>query len=109
MNKYIFYTTEGYTTAPNELVGVENCQLLGQTYGNTAKEASENLLKENSWITEAGFAPSEFIVEQLLTDEQRTSIKSVIQYLYKNAMCHSVEKKDTVNHILKDIKNLQGI
>ncbi|MBQ3324794.1 MAG: hypothetical protein IJG81_08135 [Muribaculaceae bacterium] len=67
MNEYIIYTTEGHTIAPNETVEVENCQVLGCTYGKNASEAQDNLVKENPWITEAGFHKSEFIVKQLQT------------------------------------------
>lgn len=65
MNEYIFYTSEGYTEAPNENVEVENCQVLGIANGKDKVEAQENLLKENPWIVEAGFAPSEFVIRQL--------------------------------------------
>lgn len=67
MNEYIIYTTEGYTISPNENVEVENCQLLGCAFGKNAAEAQDNLIKENPWITEAGFHESEFIVRQLQT------------------------------------------
>lgn len=50
MNEYIIYTAEGYTIAPNENIEVENCQVLGCTYGNNAEEAQDNLLRENHWI-----------------------------------------------------------
>ncbi len=66
MNEYIFYTTEGNTIAPNEDYGVENCQVLGCAYGNNKYEAKDNLMKENPWISEAGFCESEFIVRQLM-------------------------------------------
>ena len=65
MNEYIIFTTEGYTTAPNESVEVENCQVLGFAFGHDADEAQDNLLKENPWIIEAGFDKSEFIIKQL--------------------------------------------
>ena len=65
MNEYIFYTPEGFTTAPNENVEVENCQVLGTAKGKDKVEAKENLLKENPWIIEADFTPIEFIVRQL--------------------------------------------
>ena len=68
MAEYIIYTTEGCTIAPNEDVEVENCQVLGRAYGNNSEEAKDNLLKDNPWITEAGFDKTEFIVEQLMTD-----------------------------------------
>ena len=65
MNEYIFYTTEGHTIAPNEDVEVNNCQVLGIAKGKDKEDATDNLLKENPWITEAGFAPTEFIIRQL--------------------------------------------
>ena len=68
MNEYIIYTTEGYTIAPNEDVEVENCQVLGCACGNNAAEAQDNLLKDNPWITEAGFDRAEFIVKQIVSD-----------------------------------------
>lgn len=67
MNKYIFYTTEGHTIAPNENVEVENCQVLGCALGNNKDEAQKKLLKDNPWVNEAGFTASEFIVKQLQT------------------------------------------
>lgn len=57
MNEYIFYTTEGYTCPPNEDKEVENCQVLGFAKGNNAREAKENLIKDNPWIIECGFNP----------------------------------------------------
>ena len=45
MNEYIFYTTEGYTYPPKEDMEIENCQVLGRAYGETAKEAKVNLLQ----------------------------------------------------------------
>ena len=65
MNEYIFYTQEGYTIAPNENVEVENCQLLGIALGKDEREARNNLLMENLWITEAGFNPAKFLYRQL--------------------------------------------
>ena len=67
MNEYIFYTTEGYTIAPNENVKVENCQLLGRACGNTMLEAKKKLMEDNPWIIEAGFHETKFIIKQLLT------------------------------------------
>ena len=67
MNEYIFYTPEGHTIAPNENVVVENCQVLGTAKGKDKDEAQENLLKENPWITEAGFNSSEFFYRQIIS------------------------------------------
>ncbi|MBQ9666229.1 MAG: hypothetical protein IJV33_07145 [Bacteroidaceae bacterium] len=65
MNEYIFYTPEGFTTAPNEDVEVENCQVLGCAYGDSEANAQVNLMKDNPWIAKACFDPSRFIVRQL--------------------------------------------
>lgn len=67
MNEYIIYTKEGYTIAPNNDIDVENCQVLGCVRGNDATEAQDKLLRENSWIIEAGFLRSEFIIKQIQT------------------------------------------
>lgn len=108
MNKYIVYTTEGYTTAPNEDVEVENCQVLGCVYGNNATEARDNLLKENPWISEAGYSPLEFIVKQLLTDEERVAIKVVLEYLWKDEERHFEESGEPDNHIFPVLKRLKA-
>ncbi|MBQ6062326.1 MAG: hypothetical protein IJK42_11930 [Prevotella sp.] len=64
MSEYIIYTTEGFTQDPNGN-DIENCQMFGIAKGKDKVEAKENLIKENPWIIEAGFAPAEFIVRQL--------------------------------------------
>ena len=58
MTEYIFYTTEGFTQAPDGN-DIENCQLLGRAYGKDKHDALSNLLKENPWIKERGFEPCE--------------------------------------------------
>lgn len=47
MNEYIIYTTEGYTSDPNEDVDVENCQVLGIIEGLSEKDAINKLFKQN--------------------------------------------------------------
>lgn len=51
MKTFIFYTSEGYTENP-DCGAIDNCQLLGEAKGESAKEALDNLLKENPWIIE---------------------------------------------------------
>ena len=74
INEYMFYTAEGFTTAPNEGYEVDNCQVLGRALGNSVDEAKRNLLKDSTWIVEAGFNPDEFMVVQLARE----------QFLYNN-------------------------
>ena len=66
MEKYIFYTTEGLTQAPDG-EDIENCQLLGCAYGQDKQEAMDNLLTENPWIKERGFEPRKAICAELAT------------------------------------------
>ena len=108
MNEYIIYTTEGCTIAPNEDVAVENCQVLGRAYGNNSEEAKDNLLKDNPWITEAGFDKTEFIVEQLMTDGERLAIKEVLDYLWKDEERHYEEYEKPDNHIFPVLKRLKA-
>ncbi len=109
MNEYIFYTAEGYTTAPNENVEVENCQVLGTAKGRDRDEAQANLLKENPWITEAGFNSEEFFFKQILTDEQRNDIRMLVNYLWTDEERHFEESEDKSSHIFSVIKRLKGI
>ena len=52
--KYIFYTYEGYTVAPNENL-LDSMQILGFEEANTYEEALKVLLKNNTWIIRNGF------------------------------------------------------
>ena len=71
MSTYIFYTREGYTEGPNGK-RVENCQLLGEAEGETAKEALENLLNENPWIADSGFeVGAGKIIARILSEKAR--------------------------------------
>lgn len=64
MAEYIFYTTEGYTQAPDG-EDIENCQLLGTAFGNDKYDALANLIKNNPWIKERGFNPSKAICKEI--------------------------------------------
>ena len=66
MTEYIFYTTEGFTQAPDGN-DIENCQLLGRAYGKDKHDALSNLLKENPWIKERRFEPCETICKELVS------------------------------------------
>ncbi len=108
-NEYIFYTIEGYTEAPKDNIEIENCQVLGTVRGSNKYEARENLLNENPWITESGFDPIEFIVRQILTNEQRNDINLLVDYLWANEERHFEESEDKENHIFNVLKRLKGL
>ena len=107
MSEYIFYTTEGFTQAPNGN-DVENCQVLGRAFGKNAKEARCNLLKENPWIEEAGFDMEDLLVKQVLTEGQKADIKAVVDYLWEDEHKHFQEEHYPQNHIYRILKRLKS-
>ena len=66
MNEYLFYTTEGFTIAPNTEEEVDNCQILGFVKARSLAEAKNLLLQDNPWIVKAGFSVSEILVKQVV-------------------------------------------
>jgi len=58
MNHFIFLTTEGHTFQPGSESpepDIENCQLIGQASGTTARKAFRSLLEENPCLTGTSF------------------------------------------------------
>lgn len=64
MIEYIFYTTEGFTQAPDG-ENIDNCQVLGCAYGQDKNDALNNLLRENPWIKDRGFEPGGAISKEI--------------------------------------------
>ena len=108
MAEFIIYTTEGFTQDPNGN-DIENCQVLGITQGKDEGEAKDNLLKNNPWIAEAGFSRSKFIVRQLLTNDEHTAIKEVLDYLWEDEERHFEEWGEPENHIFHILKQLKHL
>lgn len=65
MASYIFYTDEGYTSAPNN-EEIENLQVLGIEDGISQSEATDNLFKNNGWIKENGFSEERIRCYQII-------------------------------------------
>lgn len=58
MKSYVFITAEGYTYQPDSdslEPDIENCQIIGFAKGENAKEAFDNLIKENEYLLETSF------------------------------------------------------
>lgn len=108
MNQYIFFTTEGTTYPPIKGKAVDNCQLLGRAYGQTAEEAISNLLKDNPWIEDSGFGGDCIIAEQILTEEQRKDIQYLIKYLSEDKVKSYEEWEFHKEHVFKAIKRLNS-
>lgn len=66
MKKYIILSPEGETIAPNPDCEVNNLQVIGIVEDvKDENEAIIKLLKENTWIIDAEFNVSDFIIYQL--------------------------------------------
>lgn len=67
MKKYIILTSEGQTVAPNTNYEVENLQVLGIVENvKDENDAIVKLLKENTWIIDAEYNVTEFVLYELL-------------------------------------------
>lgn len=67
MKKYIILTSEGQTIPPNIDIEVNNLQVLGIIDNvNNENEAIVKLLRENTWIIDAEYNVTEFILYELL-------------------------------------------
>ena len=109
MNEFLFYTIKGETISPNENVGIENCQVLGCVKAMNVKQAKKLLLQENPWICEAGFDLEKIVVKQVLTDEQKADIMSLIDYIWKDDEKYYAESNYPKRPIFKIIKRLKQI
>ena len=108
MNKYIFLTTEGITYAPwdekiDEAPQVENCQMLGITFGENQQDAQQNLLKENPWIIEAGFNPDEIFGHELAKE-----VKIIIEVRHGIVECEDCPDGVTVELHDYDINEVES-
>lgn len=88
MAEYIFYTTDGFTQAPDGN-DIENGQLLGCAYGNNKDDALDNLLMENPWIKKRGFDTSNIIGRELVS---RTNIETKLTFLTNLLNEHQLEE-----------------
>lgn len=106
MNKYIFYTLEGFTqSSTNE--DCNNIQILGFENGNNQSEAMNNLITENKWIEKLGFDITEIQAKQLLTDENKQDIKTVIDFISNNKQ-RNLETND-LSHIFIALERLKKL
>lgn len=69
MERYVFYTDEGYTVSPNG-DDLESLQILGIEDGNTEAEAYSNLLKDSTWILESGFSEEKIRNYKVINKDQ---------------------------------------
>ncbi|MBR6566067.1 MAG: hypothetical protein IKK79_04575 [Spirochaetaceae bacterium] len=109
MNRYVFYTFEGFTESPTN-AECDNIQILGFEEGINLNEAKNTLITENAWIQKYGFNIHEIYAKQLLTDENKVDIKSLIDYLRDGGKKYCKEDKaNNSNPILVIVEKLQQL
>lgn len=106
MNEYLFTTIEGITVSPN-LSDVENCQLLARVDASNETDAYSRLFEENEWISEYGFSSEGLIVDQVITKEQISDIKAIVDYLWEDEECSYEKNGCPQDHIIMVLKRLK--
>ena len=66
MKTYLFYTGEGITYSPIDVL-CENYQILGFASGNSQQEAFDSFLINNLWVSEYGFSFENIMTRQVAT------------------------------------------
>lgn len=110
MNEYMFYTFEGFTQSPDKN-NCENLQILGFEKAENLEIAKKCLLANNDWISKHGFDTEKILSKKILTEESLASIKTVVDYLWKDEEKDYeeclVSDKNVDNHILKHLRKLK--
>ena len=77
--------------------------------GNNKKQAMESLINDNPWIEECGFDSNELICRQLMTEDNKRDIKTVVEYLFQDEYKHFQEEGKPNNHIYQTLLRLKAI
>lgn len=109
MDEYLIYTTAGETIAPNSDVDINNCQILGRSFGRTLSEAIDSLFNENFWISEAGYAKCDCIGVQVMSQSIKDDIIDVAEYLQQDEVKHFTENYHPNSNIFLAIDRLKNI
>lgn len=112
MNEYMFYTTEGFSQSPVE-TDCENLQILGFEKAENLETAKKHLLVNNDWILKYVFDAEKILSKKILTEENEASIKTVVDYLWKDEErnyeeCLATDEK-VENHIFEHLRKLKGV
>lgn len=106
MARYIFYTDEGYTVAPNGK-NMDNLQILGTEDGLDEKEATDNLFKNNTWIIESRFLINKIKCYAIFNPDFIPKINEVVEYLYEDEERHWEESEFPEEHIFQTISQVK--
>jgi len=110
MARYIFYTDQGLTIAPNG-EDVENFQIIGFEEGISEVDAFGNLLKNNDWIIEMKFSTDNIKCKLVFETNFSSKVHKVLDYLWKDEERHYEENNDdekfVENHIFKTLEEIK--
>lgn len=67
--QYVFYTTEGFTQAPDG-EAIENCQILAFVEAEGVRQAWRKFKKENAWMKGRGFSLDKAVCRELVDCEE---------------------------------------
>jgi len=109
MKKYILITTEGTSIAPNENTYVENCQVLGEIMAENPVHAIDRFFNEQPWACQAGFSHENIICKQILSQENKTDLKKIIDYLWNDELKFYQENGYPSDHIFKTLENIKAL
>lgn len=109
MNQYLFTTQEGMTIAPDNNVKVDNCQLLARVDATSIVQARNSLIIRNPWILECKFNPNNCTIDQIITNNQRNDIQTVIDYLWETEEKSYMENNCPEKHIYIVLKRLRNM
>jgi hypothetical protein len=108
MAKFIFYTDEGYTIAPDNSE-LESLQILGFENASNLKEGIRELFTNNPWIKESGFKTRNIKYRLILENNDLKDLKTLIQFLYIDEKRNYEESDQTKDHIFLVIERLKNI
>lgn len=106
MARFIFYTEQGYTVAPNGK-DLDNLQVLGLEDGLDEKEATNKLFKNNTWILENGFLTDKIKCYTVFSTDFLSKMNEVVEYLWEDEEKHSEESECPEEHIFQVISQVK--
>ena len=108
MNKYFFFTYEGDNGSSIDKRS-ENIPFLGIEKGVNLFEAKQKLISKNKWIKNGDFDENSIKSKQLLSEDNKNDIKTVVSYLWEDEKKHFEENDCPDNHIFITLKKLKEL
>ena len=81
--------------------------MLARVDASNETDAYSRLFEENEWISESGFSSEGLIVDQVITKEQISDIKAIVDYLWEDEECSYEKNGCPQDHIIMVLKRLK--